>query len=147
MDLKQVMRFTVIFSGCFLGASLLITLAFIRGLLSPRGLGIALLVLVLTEAALFVRMVRRVASRSRLHHDPHSADDAERKRRLLYIRLGKLALLLLFLLLINGLFKLRDGPLMPLLVGIAMNVLVTFAVARTVMRLQSSLKADTRPES
>jgi hypothetical protein len=147
MDLKSVLKITVIFSACFLGASLLITLAFIRGFLSPRALGIALLLLVLTEAALFVRIVRKVANRSRLQPDPHCTDDAERKRRLLYIRLGKLVILFLFLLLINGLFKLRDGPLMPLLVGIAINILAIFAVARTVMRLQSSLKANTRPES
>jgi len=149
MALKSVLKITVIFSACFLGASLLITLAFIRGFLSPRALGIALLLLVLTEAALFVRIVRKVDNRSRLQPDPHCTDDAERKRRLLYIRLGKLVILFLFLflLLINGLFKLRDGPLMPLLVGIAINILATFAVARTVMRLQSSLKANTRPES
>ena len=119
---------------------MLVALAFVAGFLSPRALGIALLLLVVGEAALFLRIVRKAAKVSRMQLEPVCVDKAERRRRLLYIRLGKMAILFLVLLLINGLLKLRGGPLMPLLVGIAMNILATFAIARTVMRLQSSLK-------
>ena len=140
LEQKSVLKITLIFSACFLGPSLLIALAFAAGFLSLRALGIALLLLVGGEAALFLRMVRKAAKVSRIQLDPGSIDDAERRRRLLHIRLGKMVILFLLLLLINGLLKLRDGPLVPLLVGIAMNILATFAIARTVMRLQSSLK-------
>jgi|HubBroStandDraft_5_1064220.scaffolds.fasta_scaffold120535_2 hypothetical protein len=69
-----------------------------------------------------------------------TVDSEMRKRRLLGIRLGKIAILILALGLLNALRMMRDNPAWPLAVGAAMNVLMVAAVVILIRRLQRSLK-------
>jgi uncharacterized membrane protein YqhA len=147
MELKTLFKIALMFSACFLGVSLLLVHEFAVGFLSPRAMGTALLLLCLCIAggSIFVLTIAKAQRRSG-DQPEKPLGDAVRKRRLLQIKLGKIAIVILVFALLSGLLKLRNGPIWPLLVGITMNILITFAIARAVMQLQTSLKDDTRPD-
>lgn len=121
--------------------SLLLIRAFTTGLLSPRALGILLLVFAVGSAGLFLRVLSKLGKRSA----PQSGDAGTlARRRSVQIRAAKVAIAVLVLLLVNGLFELRSGPLLPLLVGITINILLTITLVRIVIRLQENRKNDGR---
>jgi uncharacterized membrane protein YqhA len=145
MELKTLFKIALMFSACFLGVSLLLVHEFAVGFLSPRAMGTALLLLCIAGGSIFVLTIAKAQRRSG-DQPEKPLGDAVRKRRLLQIKLGKIAIVILVFALLSGLLKLRNGPIWPLLVGITMNILITFAIARAVMQLQTSLKDDTRPD-
>jgi hypothetical protein len=135
MEKNTALRIAL-FSACFLAISLVLVRELVVGFLSPRGLGIALLLLFIGSLIVFTRMVAAdVRTRSRTWPEGQPLDHTRRK-----IRLGKIAIVILMVLLLNGFFELRHGLVFPLLVGIGMNILITITIARTVLRLQKSLK-------
>ena len=142
MKLNSRFKVILLFSACFVVASVLLAHEFAVGVLSPRALGIALLVLCVGGGFVFVVILVKVQHRLQAQREA-SSPDAIRKRRLSQIRVGKIAIVILVLALINGLVTERNAPLLPLLVGVTMNLLITFAIARTVIRLQRRVKDDT----
>jgi hypothetical protein len=137
--IKTLMRRLLPLSSCSVGAMVLLALAFSRGLLSPRGLGIAILALGVAAGIWAVLIVKKSAKEFKEPSGPSglSIDAVTRKRRLLGIRVGKIAIVVLALLLIFGL--LQGGPLLPLLVGAIVNLCIMGAVIQVVVRLQRSL--------
>ena len=139
MKLNALMKVTLLFSVFVVMLSLLLVHAFTTGLLSPRALGIVLLVFAVGSAGLFLRALSKLDKRSALQ----SGDAGTlAQRRSVQIRAAKVAIAVLVLLLVNGLFQLRSGPLLPLLVGITINVLSTITLVRIVIRLQENHKND-----
>lgn len=134
--IKTLMRRLLPLSACSVGAMVLLALAFSRGLLPPRGLGIAILALGVAAGIWAVLIVKKSAKEFK-GPSGLSIDAVTRKRRLLGIRVGKIAIVVLALLLIFGL--LQGGPLFPLLVGAIVNLCIMGAVIQVVVRLQRSL--------
>jgi hypothetical protein len=133
------MRRLLPLSVCSVGAMVLLALGFSRGLLSPRGLGVAFLTLGVALCIWAVLIIKKSAREFTVPLGPSgvSIDAVTRKRRLMGIRVGKIAIVVLALLLIVGLFQ--GGPLIPLLVGAIVNLCIMAAVIRVVVRLQKSL--------
>ena len=67
-------------------------------------------------------------------------DDPEQKRQRLKIRIGKIAILILALQLLNVLRLMREGPIFPLAVGAAMGLLIIVAIAISIRNMQKSLR-------
>ncbi len=124
--------------------SSLIAYEFAVGSLSPRGMGFALLALCVVAAVVFAFVIADAARHSQSQRQ-EPLTEAVRKRR--QIKIGKIAIIVLVFALFNGLLTTRNGPFWPVLVGATMNILMTVAIARGVIRLQRTLKDDTRPRS
>jgi hypothetical protein len=136
---KTLMRRLLPLSACSVGAMVLLALGFSRGLLSPRGLGVAILTLGAALGIWAVLIIKKSAKEFTVPPGPLGAsiDAVTRKRRLLGIRVGKMAIVVLVLLLIFGLRQ--GGPLLPLVVGAVVNLCIMAAVVQVVIRLQRSL--------
>ena len=95
-----------------------------HGLLSPRGLGIALLTVCIGIVIWAVIIIRKTAAELRETPTPQEVpiDGATRKRRLLGVRAGQLAIVILALSLLSGLRQIGTAPLFPLAVGAAVNL-------------------------
>jgi hypothetical protein len=63
-------------------------------------------------------------------------DDLTRKRLIWRLRAAKTMILLMGIGLVFGLTQVRNGPLLPLLVGLVMNLLITAKSVQTVVRLK-----------
>ncbi len=137
--IKMLIRRLVALSACFVVAMVLLALGFSRGLLSPRGLGIAILTLGVAVGIWAVLIMRKSAKELKVPPGPPGAsiDAVTRKRRLLGIRIGKVAIVVLLLLLIFGL--LRGGPLLSLLAGAIVNLCIMAVIIQMVIRLQRNL--------
>ena len=127
-------------SACTVSVGALLFIESSRGLLSPRALAIALLVVFACFGGGWVFIARKAPKE--LTGTPESPlspiDEATRKRRLLAIRAGKGMIALLVMSLIIGLF--RGGPFLPVAVGVVMNLAITASVIWWVMRLERSAK-------
>jgi hypothetical protein len=139
--MKTIMKRTLLTSVCAMGVLILLTRGFAHGLLSPRGLGIALLTVCVGIGIWAVLIIRKTAAELRATSVPAGAsiDEATRKRRLLSIRAGQLAIVILALSLLIGLRQIRTAPLLPLVVGAAVNLCIMAVVIRIVVRLQRSV--------
>jgi len=121
-----------------LGLFILLGLGLSRGIVSPRGLAIGI---VIVAAALYVgvllipRRTIRTFGASAWSGMPMDADT--RKRVMSRIRTFKIAIVVLGLCLILGLV--RGGPMLPSLVGAAINLGITATLIRLVVLLQRSL--------
>jgi hypothetical protein len=127
------------FSASFVAAVVLLEFGFSRGFLSPRGLAIGLLALCISGGMWAMIIFRKSAKELEVQPGSPGAsiDAVTRKRRLLGIRVGKIAIVVLVLLLVLGL--LQGGPLLPRLVGAIVNVWIIAAIILVVVRLQRSL--------
>lgn len=132
------MKRLLLLSSCSVGVMTLLALGFSRGLLSPRELGIAIVMLGGGVGTWAVLIMKRSAREFKLPPGT-SIDDVTRKRRLLGIRAGKVAIAVLAVLLLVRLRGIGSDPLLPLLVTIAINLCIMAAVIQVVVRLQKSL--------
>jgi hypothetical protein len=80
MELKTLIKITLTFSACVMGVSLLLVHEFAVGFLSPRALGIALLLLGIAGGFIFMLMIAKARRRSAVQ--PEDFGDEVRKRRL-----------------------------------------------------------------
>jgi len=139
--MKSVMKRTLLMSVCAVGVLILLTREFAHGLLSPLGLGIAILTVCIGIVIWAVIIIRKTAAE--LRETPLAPgvpiDGVTRKRRLLGIRAGQVAIVILALSLLSGLRQIGTAPLFPLAVGAAVNLCTMAVVIRIVMRLQRSL--------
>lgn len=134
---KILVKRLLLFSAYSVGAMTLLVLAFSRGFLSPRGLGIALLIMCIAIGSVAVAIIKKSAKEFAILLGTSIDETTTRKRRLLGIRAGKAMIALLALTLVLGLF--RGGPLAPVLVGIAVNLAMMLSLIWWVLRLQRSL--------
>ena len=146
MEPKSPIKITLLISVLFLAVSSLIAYEFAVGSLSPRGMGFALLAFCVVAAVALTFVIARAARRSQTQRE-EPLTEAVRKRRLRQIKIGKIAIVVLVFALFNGLVTTRDAPIWPVIVGATMNVLMTVAIARGVIRLQRSLNDDAQPRS
>lgn len=125
-------------SVCFLVAGITLSYANSQDVLSGRTLGIALLTLGIGGALWAAHILKRTATEFRVSPAEFGvpAGDAARKRRLLGIRIGKVATVFLGFLLIFGL--LQNGPWLPRVVGATINVCIMAAIIRVIVRLQKT---------
>jgi hypothetical protein len=121
----------------------LLFLAFNRGLLSTRALGVSLLIMFLTIFA-FMFVMRTSAQKFNIPCTAPSApiDEITRKQLLSRMRMAKLEIVVLAIGLRVALTRLKEllsGFLLPLLIGLAICLYMLTKSVRTVIRTQKLL--------
>jgi hypothetical protein len=113
--IRTLMKRLILLSACTVGLMILVAREFARGLLSPRGLGIAHLVLSIAVGVWAVLIVKKAAKAYTVLPIPSGTalDPVTRKRRLVGVRVGQ--------------------------VGAAVNLCIIAVVIRVVVQLQRSL--------
>jgi hypothetical protein len=146
---KTLMKRMLLLSAFSVGALLLLAMGLSRGILSPRGLGFAMLILCMAITG-FVLISRTTAKGGQLKV-LSPIDAATRKRLTWRIRAAKTMIALMALGLVGALNEARNfstwGPdrrltASALLVGLVMNLLITTVSVKTVVRLQRILKSE-----
>jgi hypothetical protein len=139
LNINTLFKTTLLFSACFGAFALILVYWFLVGGVSPRGLGVGL-------ACLFVAGMIALAlffkSRSKRASIMESQDVGSESRRgkESAIWIGKIAVVMLMLAFLNGLWHIREKPLAPRLVGLGANLLVTLAVGGAVLKMQGGAK-------
>jgi glucan phosphoethanolaminetransferase (alkaline phosphatase superfamily) len=119
----------LVFQLCFLCAVLLMALAFVRGLLSPRGWAVAMIILVAVAFIVQFLLIRKAIGERRkspAQVDP-SLDSITSKVRVFGLTVGYVFVVFFALLLVFSL--LRHGPLPPKLKGATISLCAIVAVA------------------
>jgi hypothetical protein len=124
---------------CFLGTLLLLVWASVARILSPRGFAIAVLVLCVVYAFAFFFLFKSAAQMFQISEQV-SDQSAILAKKMRYIRNGKIAIVILVLLLLNGLREIRNGPLVPLIIGAAINLCIIAFIVRMVTHLKKSMR-------
>lgn len=137
--MSALFKTTLLFSVCFSAVALTLSYEFVVGGISAGGLGIGLACLFIVGVlaiALFVRsrsLRESIMGRQDLGSTSWSG-------KALAIWVGKAAVVVLLVAFLNGLWHIREKPLIPRLVGLAANLLVTSAVVIAVRKLQRGSK-------
>jgi len=139
--IKTVMKRLLLLCGCSMAVTILLVREFSHGLLSPRGYAIALPAL---GAAVFIGAVLIVKRSAKefavLPGPPGTSIDAVTRKRLLWrLRMAKTRIAIMGIALVLGLTQIRDFPVLALLVGLALNLLITAQSVQTVIRLKKIL--------
>jgi len=122
---------------------ILVAVAFAHRLISPRGLGVVIFALYVAVFATVVFVCKKSAGESGL--GSVSIDTPTRKVLVRRMWMAKMMIVLMTVSLIAAIVsfasskEFREGPIVPLLVGLVMNLLITASSVRTVMRLQKLL--------
>jgi hypothetical protein len=137
--IKTLVRRLLPLSASFVAAGVLLAFGVSRGLLSSRGLAIGLLALCICVGMWALIISRKTAKELEVQLGLPGApiDAVTRTRRLLGIRVGKIAIVVLMLCLVSGL--LRGGPLLLVLGAAIINLCIVAAIIIVVVRLQRSL--------
>lgn len=138
MNIRSVAKRVLGVSLCFVGAALLGTVGLIKGYLSPRVFGV-FLALVCLGGFVFLTIAFKRLARQSITQGPEAG--TARKQRLL-IRMYKVWIVLLVLCLVSGVVQatsVRPIPFLPLLAGITMNLLITWALVLAIRKLQKGL--------
>ena len=138
MNVKSVAKLVLAFSACFVSVTLLGTMGWMKGYLSPRGLGV-FLALVCLGSFVFLTIAFRRLARHQVTQAPAAGTASS---QLLLIRMYKVWIVVLVLCLVSGVVegtRVRPIPFLPMLVGIIMNLLITWALAQTIRKLQKGL--------
>ena len=145
MNIKSVAKLSLVYSGCFWAVSLVGIAGFIKGYLSPRALGIFLAITILGGVAFLTAAFRRLARENVIQGweaETANPSKASRKRQLFLIKMYEAWIVFLMLCLVGGVVRcinVRPIPWLPMLVGITMNLLTTWALVLTVRKLQKGL--------
>jgi hypothetical protein len=139
--LKSLVKRLLLLSACSAGVMILFALGSSRGILSPRGLGIALAILCIAIAIGTVLIIKKSAKELRVTPGPPgSSTDAVTRNRLLWrLRMAKTTIVIMGVALVAGLTQIKNSPILPLLVGLIMNLLITAKSVQTVVRLKKIL--------
>jgi hypothetical protein len=126
---------------CTLGVLILLAREFIVGFLSPHGLLIAVFIVGLATAAVMMFIVTKSAKEFNVPTlVPGTSIDAVTRNRLLRrIRMAKTTIVIMGVTLVVGLIEFKNGPVLPLLVGVVINLLTTAKSVQTVVRLKKLL--------
>ena len=145
MNIKSVAKLSLVYSGCFWAVSLVGIAGFSKGYLSPRALGIFLAITILGGVAFLTAAFRRLARENVIQGweaETVNPSKASRKRQLFLIKMYEAWIVFLMLCLVGGVVRcinVRPIPWLPMLVGITMNLLTTWALVLTVRKLQKGL--------
>ena len=133
----------LLFAACFISALLFATYAVVSGLLSPREFGIALtLVCAIGFGVLWVAFVKlrtKEAAAQISDAPPIVLDVAKRKRITRTIGFYKVGIAFFVLCLVVTLAESGDAPLVPVMIGVTMNLLWTAGLVLRVRQLQRTL--------
>jgi hypothetical protein len=142
-ELTLAKRLLVLFV-CFVGVGSLLNYVFGRGLLSPRGLGVALLILCIALVSGFLLSVKKSAKEFAMPLEPDgTATNATTRKLLLWrMRRAKKRIVIMVFVLALALINFRSFPLLPLLVGVALNLLITARSVQIVFRIKKALNCE-----
>jgi hypothetical protein len=149
MNLKAITKLMVLFSACFMSVLLVAVYANVNGSLSPRGLGI-LLALVCVAGffgfwAALTKIGRKTGS-TQILNDKRLDEAAIRKKLVRDIRFCRFGIAFLVLCLVIALAEAKDGPILPLSIGIVMNLLFTTSLVSRLRQLKKALAERPSPE-
>ena len=133
----------VLFNIAALVIAMLLAVGFVRGLLSPRGLAVALVIwggAAGTGAVLIIKSSARMLA-LRIG-SPTSSNPEMRKLLLRGIRRAKTTIAVLALALFLALAQARDFPILALLVGGTLNLLTIAYEVRRIIRLKKILNQN-----
>jgi uncharacterized membrane protein len=144
MNLKTVIKITLLYSACFLTGVFLLVYGRSQRFLSYHGFGIALAIWCMVGFLVFVFGVlllsRKFAAPPRETTTVSPLDPVTRKQRMFFIKLWKLMIALSILGLVTGLSRAREMNLWVTLGSVAINLAITASLIWAVVRLQRSLK-------
>ena len=109
------------------------------GNISPHAFEVLVLVPTPVVMLVFLLFLRSNWARNwarKLSAPAENSEVAPKRGANLLIWLARLAIIALVILFLNGLLHIREQPLAPRLVGLAMNLLFTFAIVIALRRLQ-----------
>ncbi len=140
--MKSIVTRLIALSLCSLGAVILLGYEFSEGALSPRALGLILLILCSVIVIMVAFIIRRKPnSPSAIPESLGTPIDAAGQKQLLWrIRMAKLRIIIMILALVWGLTQMRNLPLFPLLLGAIVNLVVTGMSIRTIVLLQKTIR-------
>ena len=146
MNLKTVVKLTLVFSACFMSVVLVLVHEFITKSLSPRGLGIAMILLIIASglgiivAFGLIRSSNKVNVNSSETAQPSILSQRAQRRGVNAIRAAKILVVILLLGLLNGLRLIGRVPPWALLVGVTINLLLTTSIIWIIVKSQKRLK-------
>ena len=131
--------------GCSVTVTILLSYEFSHRNLSPRWLGIALLIVCVAIGTAAAFLIKKSAKEFAV--PPGTRVNAVTRKQLLrQIRMAKTTIAIMGGALVLGLTQIRDFPLMPLLVGLVLNLLITAQSVQTVVRVRKILgRCSTTP--
>jgi hypothetical protein len=136
--LKTAIKKMLLMQVCLLGVLILVSIAFSRGLLSPRELGIAMVILFI---AIFIslRLIRKKLAKQ-IAEPAIALDDDTRRRILRGIWMRKVWIGVLALLLLVGIANgVANRAWLPTLAGVGMNLLWMYVTAHEIRRLRERI--------
>ncbi len=141
--MKTFRKRWILLNACSVGVGILFVREFIRGALSPRGFGIAGLILGLAYCTAVALTIKKSAKEFTASLGPSapSIDEATRTLFLRRIRRAKTNIAFLTVVLVLALIQIRNFPPLALLVGGALNLLTSAHEVRTIIRLKRVLNS------
>ena len=131
---KGILLRFLLFMMVYIAAALAIAAAYARGTLSPRALAIVLICLIATSAIVLIRFVFR---RTTQPEAVALMESLSSQHRTPTVRLLKSVIVFLVVALAAGLLTFpRNGPVLPLLVGIGVNISFIIVTYRLLRRLR-----------
>jgi hypothetical protein len=135
---KATFKKLLLLQVCLLGALFLAIMAFSRGLFSPRELGIAMVILFIAYFISLGLISKKIAKQSA--ESAIALDDDTRRRILREIWMMKAWIGLLAVSLPIGIVNgVANRAWLPTSVGVAMNVLLTYALLQAIKRWRKRL--------
>ncbi len=140
MNFRALIKTSLLFSVLFSIAALVLAYEYSSGRISPGGLGVGLAVLLIASTVFLALMLRSTSARKSILESVNDVDSGSLRRKVLAIWAGKIAVVMLLLAFLNGLWHIREKPLAPRLVGLCANLFVTFAIIGAVRKMESGPK-------
>ena len=135
---KRLIPFLVV----FVGALPVIVGLFVAGKMSPREMGFVLAAVSVTAIVILTLLFDKAAKEAKSATHPLEArdDPAARKKIRRSIRTCKVAVVVMPLILVYALWATRNGPLLPRIVGAAINIAITSAFIFVLKAQKARLK-------
>ncbi|MCU1272345.1 MAG: hypothetical protein JWN74_3639 [Acidobacteriaceae bacterium] len=136
--IQTVIKRMLLLSGCSVTVIILLSYEFSHRNLSPRGLGIALLIVCAAIGTAAAFLIKKSAKEFAV--PPGTSVNAVTRKQLLWqIRMAKIRIAIMGVALVLGLTQSRDFPLLALLIGLVLNLLITAQSVQTVVRVKKIL--------
>lgn len=136
MNFRALFKTTLLFSVFFSAIALVVAHEFIIGGISPGGLGVGLAALLVASTVAIALMLKSGPLRKSILGSLKDAGSGSSRGKVLAIWAGKIAVVVLMLAFLNGLWHIREKPLGPRLIGLGANLLVTFVIISAVRNVQ-----------
>ena len=139
MNTRTLLKSTLIFSALFISAVLILTYFYTEGNISNRGLAIGLGCILCASILAFMFIIRSRSIQESVPQRARAGSDswASRKAAIWAAKIGIVILIVAFL---NGLVHITERPIGPRLLGLGMNLGITWTVFRAMRQLQNGQK-------